>query len=750
MATRPLSSGDRFKMFASSISGQTLPKLALAVSIGLGAIGTAQAATYYVRTDGGDASQCNGLSNAAYPGSGTNQSCAWKSPIIALPSSGSARIAGGDTLRILPGTYQLGSGGYMQPIPSGPSATSKTVFVGWGGTPKLVGVAGAHRVLNLDGSSNVEVGNIEITDNSDCVYGHSVSSAACTSSMPWARVGLYARASNNVWLHDVNIHGLGARGINAGGLSNWTMERLKINKNGSAGWEGNIGTGGSNSGKMIMRDIEIAWNGCGERVATGEPWACWAQQTGGYGDGFGTTDTGGDWLIEDAFIHHNTSDGLDMRYMNGADATKVTLRRVYSVANAGNQVKIKGNALVENSVMVGHCTYFRGKHYMTEGDLCRAYGSSLLLILTGNDTVNVRHNTIAGEGDAQIAYGEGASTDKINIQNNLVVGFPYFADTTKATLFSGGGAPAAKTFSGNMAWKVRTCQTGTTCTQDPLLTNMTLASFDATPRSGSPVADKVALISGVNTDFLLQPRPSGAANDVGAYEMQVGGTTPTPTPTPTPTCTRAAPTLGLTGPTAAVAAGATNSYSVTLKNNDSSGCSNTTFALARSVPSGWTGSLSTTGIALAPGASGTAVLNVTSPATASAGGYGIGVGTSSSVGSTHTANASSTYTVAAPVGLSETLTTTKSSYKAGEVVYITARVMKGSVAVSGASVSFVALKPNKVNTIELRGTTNSNGYVTVSFKSGTGSSSIGTYQVSSTATVGNDTAKATTSFSVYK
>ena len=134
----------------------------------------------------------------------------------------------------------------------------------------------------------------------------------------------------------------------------------------------------------------------------------------------------------------------------------------------------------------------------------------------------------------------------------------------------------------------------------------------------------------------------------------------------------------------------------------------------------------------------------------SPGGYGIGVGTSSSVGSTHTSNASSTYTVAAPVGLSETLTTTKSSYKAGEVVSITARVMKGSVAVSGASVSFVALKPNKVNTIELRGTTNSNGYVTVSFKSGTGSSSIGTYQVSSTATVGNDTAKATTSFSVYK
>ena len=39
---------------------------------------------------------------------------------------------------------------------------------------------------------------------------------------------------------------------------------------------------------------------------------CWAQQTGGYGDGLGTTSTGGQWLIEDSFFHHNTSDGLDL------------------------------------------------------------------------------------------------------------------------------------------------------------------------------------------------------------------------------------------------------------------------------------------------------------------------------------------------------------------------------------------------------------------------------------------------------
>ncbi|MFC5568923.1 choice-of-anchor Q domain-containing protein [Lysobacter yangpyeongensis] len=736
-------------MFPQSLrDSRKLSKLFVSLSLGLAAIGSAQAATYYVRVDGGDASQCNGRADAAYPGTGTGQACAWKNPNIALPNSGAARIVGGDTLMIGAGTYQIGSGGYMQKVPSGTSS-AKTRILGKPGT-KLVGVAGTHRVINLDGSSYVELGNLEITDNSDCVYNHSNAAATCTSTMPWARVGIYATASSNVWIHDVNIHGMAKNAFNAGGLSNWTLERVKMNRNGSAGWDGNVSTGGSNSGAMVMRDIEISWNGCGEKVATGEAWACWAQSTGGYGDGFGTVDTGGQWLIEDAFVHHNTSDGLDLRYMDGADGTNVVMRRVYSFANAGNQVKIKGNSLIENSVLVGHCTYFRGKFYMAEADLCRAYGSTLLLILTGNDVATVRHNTIAGEGDAQIAYGEGTSTDKIYVQNNLVVGFPYYASTSSNTLMAGGGAPAVKSFSGNMGWNVRSCPSGTTCTQNPMLTNMTLASFNAEPLSGSPVIDKAPMISAVTTDFVMGARPTGTANDVGAYEFGAGSSTPPPPPAPT--CTRAAPTLTVTGPTVAVAAGTTNSYAISLKNNDSAECAATSFALARTVPSGWTGTLSATALSLSPGATGSATLAVVSPSTAAAGSYGLGVGTSSSVGSTHTKSASATYTVAAPPApvLTETVSASKTSYKAGETVSLTARVMKNGVALAGASVNFTAIKPNKTSKVILTGTTDSNGYARVSFKSGSGSSSIGTYQLTATATSGSLTTKATTTFSVYK
>ncbi|GAB3356769.1 hypothetical protein [Lysobacter tyrosinilyticus] len=454
------------------------------------------AATYYVRVDGGDARQCTGRADAAYPGTGSARACAWKHPGIALPTSGLPRIAGGDILVIGAGTYPIGDLGEMQPIPGGPSPAAPTRILGKpGAIPKLLGVAGIHNVLSLEGSSNVEIGNLEITDNSDCIYKHSDPRVACTSAMQWARVGLYARASGNVWLHDLNIHGLAARGINAGDLHDWTVERIKLNKNGRAGWDGNVGDNGSNSGRMTFSGIEVAWNGCGERVASGEPWACWAQQAGGYGDGFGTTDTGGRWLIEDGYFHHNTSDGLDLRYMDGTDSTNVTLRRIHAVANAGNQVKVKGNALIENSVLVGYCSYFKNRFFMLDKDLCRADGSTLQLVMTGNDTAIVRHNTIAGEGAAQIGHSEGDASDRIVIEDNLVIGFPYFRSSNSLSAFNAGKSTATKRFADNMAWSVRDCPSNTNCKADPKLTNMSLASFDARPLKGSPALGRFGALS---------------------------------------------------------------------------------------------------------------------------------------------------------------------------------------------------------------------------------------------------------------
>ena len=60
----------------------------LLLATGFSAWGSAQAATtYYVRTDGGTPPQCTGRADAAYPGTGTAQACAWKSLHYALPAA---------------------------------------------------------------------------------------------------------------------------------------------------------------------------------------------------------------------------------------------------------------------------------------------------------------------------------------------------------------------------------------------------------------------------------------------------------------------------------------------------------------------------------------------------------------------------------------------------------------------------------------------------------------------------------------
>ena len=92
--------------------------------------------------------------------------------------------------------------------------------------------------------------------------------------------------------------------------------------------------------------------------------------------------------------------------------------------------------------------------------------------------------------------------------------------------------------------------------------------------------------------------------------------------------------------------------------------------------------------------------------------------------------------------------TSKASYAPGETVTMTARVLNGGVPVAGAGVSFDALKPNGINHVVRTATTDSNGNASASFASGTGPSSIGIYQLTSTATSGSLTAKAYASFAV--
>lgn len=235
-----------------------------------------------------------------------------------------------------------------------------------------------------------------------------------------------------------------------------------------------------------------------------------------------------------------------------------------------------------------------------------------------------------------------------------------------------------------------------------------------------------------------------AADAAGAtVDVSVGGSTPA-------TCTRNPPAVAVSGPTGAVPAGTALNYTIAVTNRDSSGCSTTTFNLARSVPDGWTGTLSAGSVSLSPGASATAALTVTSPAAAASGIYGVGVGAGSSVGSVHTANASLSYSIAAPSGstvLTGSIGTDKSSYARGDTAYLSALVKRDGVVVNGASVTFSIVLPDG-SRVSSTATTGADGLARSTYRIGKGKPAIGGYAVRADMTSNGAATTATGAFSV--
>ncbi len=520
---------------------------------------------YYVRSDGGSSEQCTGLADAPYPGSGAGQPCAWDHPFRALPPGGMPRMAGGDTFIVASGEYEMGFGApgsencdeggsfdcHMPPIPSGPDPDHPTRIVGAGwdsgcaNPPELWGTGRPWFIVNLTDSSNVELSCFEITDHLSCVESHS-GDLACERDNPpygdWAAYGLVAEDSANVLLRDLNIHGLAAGGVHAGRLADWTVENVRIAGNGSVGWDGDLwdDEGDSNSGTLIFRHWLVEWNGCGETYPEGEPLGCWGQEAGGYGDGVGTGETGGDWIIEDSAFLHNTSDGLDLLYHTAGGS--ITLNRVRAEGNAGNQIKVTGQTTLTNSVLVGNCAFFENQPFTYWVDHCRALGNTLVIVFTGSEQASIVNSTLYGQGDGLVTGGprEGfqcSGAETITARNSLFVGdADYFDSSDIAFLFYQEGCATLKLDSDyNLIYNAKNIECDVTgdytvsgahdLCKDPLL---------AGPLSGTeygmmPGPDSPAIDSGDNNvcppvDVRSSPRPAddngdgNAVCNMGAYE----------------------------------------------------------------------------------------------------------------------------------------------------------------------------------------------------------------------------------------
>jgi len=503
--------------------------------------------TFYVRTDGGTSSQCTGRFDAPYPGSGTDQNCAWAHPFVALPPGDSPRIAGGDTLRIGSGDYAMGVGApgadncdsafawdcHMPPIPAGPDTDHPTRIVGTDSNgactspPELWGNERARMVINLEHSHNVELACLEITDRDACIEFHCHAGGcsevnACQRSAPpfgaWAKIGILARDSDNIEIRNVRIHGLATAGVQAGRIRDWRLEDVSIEANGWAGWDGDLGGDSSNAGTLLFERVEIAWNGCGKSYPEGNIQGCWAQGTGGFGDGLGTGDTGGHWIFRDVHVHHNTSDGIDLLHSN--EDLQVTVQRALLESNAGQQVKTGRGGFIENSVIIGFCGSFADYPNMRGSDHCRALGDTVSVGLGSGSEAFIINNTIVGQGNCLVSGSGDGNGSSVTLANNILIGNDYWHDPSKLScLFYAAGGE--QIYSRNLVHNVRNdaCPGTSVCGEGPGVQGPALENFDWQPITDGPVVDAADSDLSPDEDFRSLSRPAGGAPDIGAIEQ---------------------------------------------------------------------------------------------------------------------------------------------------------------------------------------------------------------------------------------
>lgn len=522
---------------------------------------------YFIRPDGGSLDECTGLVDAPYPGSGSSQPCAWNHPFQALPPNGMPRILGGDTLIIGAGSYMMGYGApgaencdyegsygcIMSAVPSGPDAVHPTRILGAGwdkgctSPPEFWGTGRPWHIFNLTDSTNVDVACLEITDHSSCIEDHLFptggSEYTCQRDKPpygdWAGIGLYAEDSTNVHLMDLNIHGLANTGIQAGRLTDWTVENVRLAGNGLAGWNGDLVGDSSNSenhGTLIFRHWTVEWNGCGETYPEEQYVGCWGQEAGGYGDGagFGGT-TGGRYIIEDSAFLHNTSDGLDMLYARLPDAL-IEIRRTRAEGNDGNQIKVTGTVMIENSIIVSNCGFFHGMPYWNNDDDCRAGGDALVFMMNPGGEASLFNSTITGAGNCLVTVGCAldktcVGNEKVLMRNNIFQGqkvfgspgddvcFAWYDDESSPPMPANPLDVAYSIITGVRFGNVTPCPgSRNICDVSPGLLSSGIEAFDPHLQPGSPAVNAGTMDGAPADDF--DGRPRDPQPDIGAYEQQ--------------------------------------------------------------------------------------------------------------------------------------------------------------------------------------------------------------------------------------
>lgn len=361
---------------------------------------SAQATTYYVRNDGGTrysanqpTNRCNGQTDAADTGSGTNQPCAF-GDVRYLWSDGTAAgnwaLTGGDTAIIRGGPWRVGainnSGAafngytnngqgnfneYAPPIPNGTSPAHTKIlgenFANCSAKTQLFGGFGVLIVLDLRGAQFVDVQCLELTDHAQCTRAVSGVSGAdlCANSAPfsdYAGTGIYTNTStHDVLLQDLNIHGFSSNGLFGpiGGLI--TMTRVNSSFNPNSGWTFDDGNDTDNAaGSTITASyVTMEWNGCIEEypiVDAIPAYKCFDTNDGGFGDSWSGQDAQLSMTCDHCITRYNTKDGFLGPHVRFGS---LTITNSYFYNNMGGQLKFgtanNGTTKIQNTLVVGNC-----------------------------------------------------------------------------------------------------------------------------------------------------------------------------------------------------------------------------------------------------------------------------------------------------------------------------------------------------------------------------------------------------------
>jgi hypothetical protein len=233
--------------------------------------------------------------------------------------------------------------------------------------------------------------------------------------------------------------------------------------------------------------------------------------------------------------------------------------------------------------------------------------------------------------------------------------------------------------------------------------------LDMTPATTSwmdPALDTGLTFTDPNTGTTIN---TVSANSSGAtVSVTLGGGS-------TVTCTRANPSLSLSPSQSAwVTAGTPVSFTISIRNNDSSGCTASTFSVAGRAPSGWSAAVASPTLSLSPGSSASTTLQVTSPSGTADGFYSVGASATNTAAPAYTASGTTTYVIGTAPTETISVRTSQPTYSFGQMVNVYVTVTAGT-AVSGVSVTVNVTKANG-SVVTLSGTTGSNGVAALNYR----------------------------------